>query len=102
MQRGERAFCLLDLALIIKTGKTNRTCEVLSKACCQCRHRLTINIETNFIPRIDTDSNGAEFVILYSQNYGDSFTLEGLRKPIRPGTLPACLHTSTQMSASRS
>jgi len=48
-----------------------------------CRHRLTINMETQFIPRTLNfgNGNGADFLILYAQNYGNSLDLEGQTPP---------------------
>jgi hypothetical protein len=48
-----------------------------------CRHQLTVNFETQFVPRILNfgNGNGADFLILYAQNYGNSLDLEGTTPP---------------------
>lgn len=56
-----------------------------------CRHSLTINIETNFMPRTLQfgQGNGADFLVLYAENYGNSLDESGKTAP-NSGKLHFC------------
>jgi len=62
-----------------------------------CRHQLTVNIETLFNPKVQHfgNNNGAVFLVVYAENYGNNLDLKGTTPPYSGVLLTTVIHPTS-------